>query len=220
MKYDTKTIKTRIREERIKLGTQESVACKLSDCDTKGTDVQTIKTWENDQNGRIPSLPKMLLLCEVFKCDLAYLLGEIDTKTRQETDILQTLGLTPKAQSNIKKAIYPDKVIGDEKFIDLEKALWAYVSFESTAKQMGKDGLKVWKKFIYDNSFDILAKSPYPSLEFLANPDLVRAALLNEIALHAQNLAKSIEDKGRELPDGVVDSFTLALLSTPEDEVP
>jgi len=56
----------------------------------------TIAVWEKqgkDKGGRIPQLSDLLNMCNVFKCELGYLLGEHDCKTRTATDVKAKTGL-------------------------------------------------------------------------------------------------------------------------------
>ncbi len=52
---------------------------------------QTVSKWEKG-NGK-PSLGNLLKLCELFNCELGYLLGEYEGKTREITDVKQKTGL-------------------------------------------------------------------------------------------------------------------------------
>ena len=45
----------------------------------------------------LPQFEDMLKMCEVFDCELGYLLGEFDCKTREATDIQAKTGLSEKA---------------------------------------------------------------------------------------------------------------------------
>lgn len=53
---------------------------------------QTISKWESGNT--TPSLEKLLLLCELYGCDLGYFIGEYDCKTRKNTDIKAETGLS------------------------------------------------------------------------------------------------------------------------------
>ena len=56
---------------------------------------QTVSKWESGTS--TPSLEKLLQLCELYGCDLGYLIGEQDCKTRKNTDINAEIGLSEKA---------------------------------------------------------------------------------------------------------------------------
>lgn len=87
---DYKKIGERIRKERKALDeTQDSFAEK------HGISRGTVVSWEKGDS--CPSLQKMLDLCKEFNCEIGYLLGEYDCKTRQATDICRETGLSEEA---------------------------------------------------------------------------------------------------------------------------
>ena len=63
----------------------------------------TIGRWENECNGIIPSLKDMLSLCEVFDCDLTYLLCEHSTKRLTTNDIQKVIGLSARSIEILSK---------------------------------------------------------------------------------------------------------------------
>ena len=89
MKYDQCIIATRIKTER--------KAAKLSMerlAELINVNRNTMTAWERqDESGRIPPLDDLLQMCELFQCELGYLLGEYDCKTRVDTDIKAETGL-------------------------------------------------------------------------------------------------------------------------------
>jgi DNA-binding XRE family transcriptional regulator len=56
---------------------------------------QTIGKWEMGESN--PEMKHLEKLCQVFECDLAYLLGEIDMRRRVSADIAAITGLSEKA---------------------------------------------------------------------------------------------------------------------------
>ena len=55
----------------------------------------TITAWERtDKKGRIPPLDDLLHMCELFDCEIEYLLGRYECKTRTATDIQEVSGLS------------------------------------------------------------------------------------------------------------------------------
>ncbi len=98
-RYDYKKIGKRIRYERRKCGftSQEDFAEKLG---MSASSRQTIGKWENGQ--QLPSIDDFFIMCELFECELGYLLCEYDCKTRENTDIYQATGLSEKAINVIK----------------------------------------------------------------------------------------------------------------------
>ncbi|MCL2337752.1 MAG: helix-turn-helix domain-containing protein [Firmicutes bacterium] len=94
MQYpEDKVIAARIKHERKAMGlTQEKLAELLN------ADRNTVGAWEGKtKQSRSPELKVMLKMCELFDCEIDYLLGAIDYKTREVTDIQKVTGLTPAA---------------------------------------------------------------------------------------------------------------------------
>ncbi len=98
MKYNIKDNKykigERIRKERIEAGykNQSDFAVALG---LKEDSRQSVGSWENGI--RFPSLDMFLKMCEIFECEIGYLLCEFDCKTREETDIQKATGLSNKS---------------------------------------------------------------------------------------------------------------------------
>ena len=81
----------RIRTERKKLDlTQDGFAEKI-DIGSR----QTIAQWENGV--ALPPLSKLLCMCDLFGCEIGYLLCDYDCKTRTATDIQKETGLSEAA---------------------------------------------------------------------------------------------------------------------------
>ena len=99
MRYDQRKIAARIKAEReAERFTKEELAKSLN------VNRNTITAWERDDDkGRIPPLDDLLRMCDLFKCELGYLLGEYDCKTRVATDIQAKIGFSEKA---IEKLIH------------------------------------------------------------------------------------------------------------------
>lgn len=64
---------------------------------------QTLARWEKGE-GAGPTVFDLLEMCKVFGCDMGYLVGEYDCKTRPATDICQATGLTEKAVNELLEA--------------------------------------------------------------------------------------------------------------------
>ena len=85
----------RIRTERKKLDlTQDGLAEKI-DIGSR----QTIAQWENGV--ALPPLSKLLCMCDLFGCEIGYLLCDYDCKTRTATDIHKEIGLSEVAISKL-----------------------------------------------------------------------------------------------------------------------
>lgn len=128
MEYDWKKIGKRIREERKKKNlTQE----KLADILYKGGKVrQTIGAWERGE--KFPQFGDFTLMCELFECEVGYLLCEQTCKTRTATDVQAVTGLSEDAINKIQ-SMTPWKLMDElntlnaliehPKFIDLLRTL-------------------------------------------------------------------------------------------------
>lgn len=93
--YSNSKIIERIKTERksIKLS-QEAFAAAL------GYTRKTINSWEKGKT--FPQLSDLLNMCNLFDCDLGYLLCEYDCKTRENTDIVNATGLSESTVNIIK----------------------------------------------------------------------------------------------------------------------
>jgi len=104
MKYDEKKIGKIILAKRTNLKmSQEELGKKV------GIVGKQISNYEKGK--LIPPIDVMLKLCDVFHCELGYLLGEPDYSegTKIETAITQTTGLNIDALNNIKKITGTEK---------------------------------------------------------------------------------------------------------------
>lgn len=98
MEHDKKAIGTRIKRERTVAGfkSQADFAAALGySKDSR----QTIWNWEKGE--RLPSLDDFEKMCEIFECELGYLLCEYDCKTREATNISVATGLSEKAVNKL-----------------------------------------------------------------------------------------------------------------------
>lgn len=78
----------RIKTERKKQDlTLEDLADKI------GVSRQTISKWEKGAATSGPSLWELVKMCQLFQCDLGYIVGEYECKTRPVTDIHNETGL-------------------------------------------------------------------------------------------------------------------------------
>ena len=100
MEYNYSEIGERIRCERKKLGyNQEEFISKLEINIGRNT-------LSKIENGNLPpqkfTMPLLIAMCKLFKCDIGYLLGEYDASTRNDKIIQEEIGLSGKSISNIK----------------------------------------------------------------------------------------------------------------------
>jgi len=106
MQYNQGKIATRIKTER-----KAAKLSKVKLADRLHVNRNTITVWEQqDENGRIPPLDDLLNMCNAFDCDLGYLLGEYDCKTRVATDIQAKIGLSEKAIQKLINNLEDEKI--------------------------------------------------------------------------------------------------------------
>lgn len=135
MKYDKTAIGKRIRKERKLAGfTQSEFAEKLY---LSAESRQRITKWES--GNVLPDLNYLLKMCDLFECELGYLLCEYDCKTRLTTDIQKEIGLSENAISilrTLNNAFYPssseftntlDKIICSPNFEKLLKITLTHI---------------------------------------------------------------------------------------------
>ncbi len=97
MNYNWEKIGNRIKAERKAHGmSMNELAEEI------GTTRQTISKWEKGEGVEI-TLNVLLSLCNVFDCELGYLLCEFECRTRDEVDICKKTGLSPEAVQNLLK---------------------------------------------------------------------------------------------------------------------
>ncbi len=97
MDYDNKAIGKRIQYERGRLGlSQGKFAEKVGLSESSR---QVIGKWEKGK--LLPHFDHMLKMCELFECELGYLLCEYDCKTRVATDVKMVTGLTEDAVNRL-----------------------------------------------------------------------------------------------------------------------
>ena len=91
-KYDREAIKVRLRAVRKAKGlTQDEVGDRI------GYHRNTILNWEKVDDKAFPTLDDMLRLCNIFDCNLSYLLCEQECKIKDHQAIADYTGLTEEA---------------------------------------------------------------------------------------------------------------------------
>lgn len=120
----------RIRKERKERGlTQEDFAELLN---LSRESRPSISNWENGKTR--PPFEHIHRMCEIFECELDYLLCKYDCKTRKDTDIAEATGLSRNAVNRLRTIKHLticdldvlDKLILHEDFIELLMAMQAY----------------------------------------------------------------------------------------------
>ena len=126
-KLNNKAIGERIKECRKALPdnvTQEQFGKMLLDISEDvvgGHTRKTIASWE--KGNPIPPLDTLLKMCEIFDCELGYLLCEHDTKTRAAADIQSEIGLSESSinilrTANINRTSESDHAIDKISIVD------------------------------------------------------------------------------------------------------
>lgn len=97
--YDYQKIGKRIRSERQKAGytSQEKFAENFF---LSNSSRQTVGKWENGKS--LPNIDNLLIMCDLFHCQLGYLLCEYDCKTGENTNIRKVTGLSEEAINKLK----------------------------------------------------------------------------------------------------------------------
>lgn len=98
MKYNMVDVGQRIKEERLKNGYKRQDDL----CDELHIGRNTLSAWENGKANI--ELGDLIKLCELFNCEVGYLLCEYDTPYRVQSDISEQTQLSTKAIENIMKS--------------------------------------------------------------------------------------------------------------------
>lgn len=93
----------RIYDCRIKLGlSQEQLSEKIEEITGRPLKRQTVSGWENGRP--IKKLEQLRALCDIFQCDMAYLLCECKTKRVIAQSVSDALGISDTAVNNLVTA--------------------------------------------------------------------------------------------------------------------
>lgn len=98
MKYNMIDVGQRIKDERLKNGYKRQDDL----CDKLHIGRNTLSAWENGKANI--ELDDLMKLCELFDCEVGYLLCEYDTPYRVHSDISEQTQLSTKAIENIMKS--------------------------------------------------------------------------------------------------------------------
>ena len=105
---------------------------------------QTIARWENGK--ALPTLEDFIIMCELFRCDIGYLLCEHDEKTRTATDIRKETGLSETAINRIAPSVKGNSIQLITPVKEAErKALNGILEFN------GGDILRLVTRFLFPN---------------------------------------------------------------------
>lgn len=127
MTYNPETLAERLKQARKETGYSLEKVAEL--CNVQ--QYQTVSKWENGK--AMPSLEKLLALCNIYKCELGYLLGEYDCKTRTATDIHKEIGLSEVAISRLSSvSAVPGMRLYPQATSDRQTALNAVLEFNES----------------------------------------------------------------------------------------
>jgi len=144
MEYSWKKIGARIKDERRLLSlTQEKL---LEEIEFSGSSRQLVGRWE--KGASCPAIEELLKLCEIFNCELGYLLCEYDCKNREATDIQAVTGLSEKAIKKLSKIKDFDAI--RETLFTLN-AILEHEDFEEFIKISHSYRLEVYKDFTMED---------------------------------------------------------------------
>jgi len=136
MQYSQKKIAGRVEHERNRLGWSKG---KLAD--ELNANRNTITVWERqDKNGRVPPLDTMLKMCGLFNCELTYLLGEHECRTRAATDVQAITGLSETSIVSLSVLAKKPFVITQNEHLIVDFLL-CNEKFHSLLAQLDKYGL-------------------------------------------------------------------------------
>ena len=136
----------RFREIRVQHGeTQESLAEKL------GVNPQAVKAWEKHKGGSDPKLKNLLAMCDLYNCDLDYLVGRIETKTHDIQTVCEITGLSERAVEKIT-SVKPHRDLSDLLPTDYKEVNGKYELTDEGRKKVSK------KKPIYSILVNPLSK--------------------------------------------------------------
>ena len=102
-KYNFKadTIKANIRKVRKERNlTQKEVAVGI---DLDNSTRTVITNWENVNNKALPDIAMLMSLCNYFECDLDYIVGATDIKSKNINEISSTLNISEKSVATLMK---------------------------------------------------------------------------------------------------------------------
>lgn len=112
---------------------------------------QTIGKWENGAS--TPTIEQLYILCDLFDCDIGYLLGEYDGKTRTIDDVQKHISLSQEAikkllkwsnDSNSPVMACLDALLCEQRFVDICSRI-CIISWEDLALQTVKKKYKIHK---------------------------------------------------------------------------
>lgn len=117
---------------------------------------QTITKWENGDS--LPSLKKLLTLCEIFNCELGYFLGYHPQKTRDLADCCGVTGLSEKAVYKLQQLNQTDIPFFTQytefysKLIENQEIVGMLALIPGKIRRLEKSGLTTAEENIFDST--------------------------------------------------------------------
>lgn len=135
MQYSPEIISKNIKKERKKLNmTQEKLGQKISKKLNAKRELtgKQISIYENPKNDTIPPLKILLTMCDIFNCELGYLLGEesYSKGTKNSTIAASETGFSEEALQQIRNVmgIFPEETEFNMEAEDYQRILNNFVS--------------------------------------------------------------------------------------------
>ena len=216
MGYNFKKIGARIREERRNLHYSQEKLCDYLDQKGLAMKVSTLRAIEKGDydNFRVSFLDR---LCDLFECDMGYLLCEYNCKTREKSDIQKITGLSENSIDKLTAVYYAegapnpynetlDAIMQAPQYWDLLDCVLKCVETAQEARktqsqyikakngyEIGKSGVKLPKRYISDTykQKTALDKAELQYTASVYNATVVLSNMIDGIALHSKKDATS-----------------------------
>ena len=191
--YDSKRIGERLRQRRKELNlSQEDVALRCH-CVR-----QRYAKWEQG-NIQTLSLDDLVNLCNLFQCDIGYILCEYDTKRHVVADIHAQTGLSEKAIECLTALSgVPIKVLSlllcQKSFLPLLYDIYRFAEYDLTQALVNRELLKAEK----EHDMDLLAKAMYAVSAPQKDRDAQEYKISTSFIKIVSKVIKEIEDSDED----------------------
>ena len=122
-----------------------------------GVNPQAVKAWEKSKNGSDPKLKNLLAMCELYQCDLDYLIGRIEERTHDNKTACELTGLSERAVIKIRnqQLNYPmseilSRMIESDRFENLLTTFRIYLEFLVKLKPGDAEDVSPWEELSND----------------------------------------------------------------------
>lgn len=171
MTYSKEIIGQRIKEARGRM-TKAKLA---EECGIQ--QYQTITAWET--GNAIPSLERLLKLCDILHCDMGYLLGEYPEKNRIKAEICTKTGLSESAVDklvmlNSSKCSFGSQFISFYSSFIADTSIWGMLAYlPGLIMDIEQNGLNEDQEKIFQNQEEAIRFYKYQMqdclMEFIHN---------------------------------------------------